>query len=710
MGKSGKTLFDQLREEAEASSARRSVSTSIYLRWIIIICSCVVLALLLPGNGGHKDRGVYDQTLLGTTWTNERVIAEYAFSVPKPPSVLQAQREAARRLSPVVFARSGHPVWLTKENITNAIKRQDKAFQRELLQYVDDIGTRLSDRYIVDNVRTRVKGTASIVRNDDGSETIVNATQIADKQTEIDAILLSLAITNDQAHKILKLILDTTIQSTIVFDTLATETMSADAERSVATTQEIVRRGDILVSKGQRVDEPTLARLSAYRLAQYARTSSPFSALVALGSLAHAALIISFLAMYLFLLRPASFERNGQLAFLLFLPTLTGALGWISVHIDTALPIEYLIIVPALSMVVSLLFEERTAIVATLAMSLAVGASRGDDYSIAVVLLVGGVFGIYSSRSVQSRTQIFTSIIAIIISLVVATLAIDLERGIPVSMMWPKVLLASANGILSPLITFAVIIAFERVFNVATDMRLDEFDNLNHPLLKKLNERAPGTYQHTLAVARLSEAAAVAIGANSLLTRVGALFHDIGKIEKSEYFVENQISIENKHDRLTPKKSAAIIRQHVQDGIELANEYGIPDRISKFIPMHHGTILIKHFYATAADEALLKEIAIDENDYRYPGPKPDSKESAIVMLADAVEALSRLVNTHQRNEVDAAIRSIIVDRLTDGQLNNTPLTMNDLDVIANSFAKNLIGMSHQRIAYKGVREQSDDSV
>jgi putative nucleotidyltransferase with HDIG domain len=343
-------------------------------------------------------------------------------------------------------------------------------------------------------------------------------------------------------------------------------------------------------------------------------------------------------------------------------------------------------------------------------MSLAVGASRGDDYSIAVVLLVGGVFGIYSSRSVQSRTQIFTSIIAIVISLVVATLAIDLERGIPVSMMWPKVLLASANGILSPLITFAVIIAFERMFNVATDMRLDEYDNLNHPLLKKLNERAPGTYQHTLAVARLAEAGAVAIGANALLARVGALFHDIGKIEKSEYFVENQISIENKHDRLTPKKSAAIIRQHVQDGIELANEYGLPERISKFIPMHHGTILIKHFYATAADEALLKEIAIDENDYRYPGPKPDTKESAIVMLADAVEALSRLVDTNRRDEVDAAIRSIIVDRITDGQLNNTPLTMNDLDVIADAFAKNLIGMSHQRIAYKGVREQSDDSV
>lgn len=710
MGKTGKTLFDQLREEAEASASRPSVSTSVYLRWIIIIASCIVLAMLLPGNGGHTDRGVGDQTLLGTTWTNEHVVAEYAFSVPKPPSVLQALREDARRRSPAIYARSANESRLTANNINNAIRRQDKIIQQELLRYVDDIESRLSNRFIVDSRTARPKGTAAIIRSDDGTETIVSSAQIVDKQSEIDAILLRLALSNDQAHKILKLILDTTLQSTIVFDSLATESLAADAERSVATTQEIIRKGDVIVSKGQRVDEPTLTRLSAYRLAQYTRSSSPFSGLVALGSLAHAALIISFIAMYLALLRPASFERNGQLAFLLALPTLTGALGWLSVHIDTASPIEYLIIVPALSMVVSLLFEERTAIVATLAMSLAVGASRGDDYSITVVLLVGGVFGIYSSRSVQSRTQIFTSIIAIVIGLVVATLAIDLERGMPVSMMWPKVLLASANGIMSPLITFAVIIAFERVFNVATDMRLDEYDNLNHPLLKKLNERAPGTYQHTLAVARLSEAGAAAIGANALLARVGALFHDIGKIEKSEYFVENQISIENKHDRLTPKKSAAIIRQHVQDGIELAREYGIPDRIAKFIPMHHGTILIRHFYARAADEALLKEAAIDENDYRYPGPKPDSKESAIVMIADAVEALSRLVDTGNRDEVETAVRSIIVDRLTDGQLTDTPLTMHDLDVISKTFSKNLIGMSHQRIAYKGVQDQTDNSV
>ena len=261
--------------------------------------------------------------------------------------------------------------------------------------------------------------------------------------------------------------------------------------------------------------------------------------------------------------------------------------------------------------------------------------------------------------------------------------------------------MSTANAVISPLITFAVIIVFERMFNVATDMRLEEFDKLNHDLLKKLNDKAPGTYQHTMAVSRLSEAAATAIGANALLTRVGAYFHDIGKLEKSEYFVENQMNIGNKHDKLPPKKSAAIIRQHVQDGVELAKEYGLPERIWKFIPMHHGTILIKHFHHLALEEAAASGTTIDEEDFRYPGPRPDSKETAIVMLADAVEALSRLEDTSNRRTLSLSVESIIIDRMMDGQLSNAPLTLQDLDVIRASFVKSLLGMSHKRIRYSG---------
>jgi putative nucleotidyltransferase with HDIG domain len=251
----------------------------------------------------------------------------------------------------------------------------------------------------------------------------------------------------------------------------------------------------------------------------------------------------------------------------------------------------------------------------------------------------------------------------------------------------------------------AAIILMERTLNVATDLRLEDFDDINHPLIHQLNQLAPGTYQHTMAVMHLSETAAAAVGANPLLARVGALYHDIGKITKSEYFIENQIDIDNKHDRLPARKSAEIIRQHVTDGIDLAREYRLPDRIWKFIPMHHGTILVKHFYAKAVDEA--GSAVVDPNDFRYPGPRPDSKETAIVMLADAAEALSRLVESGNRIEIEEAIDRIIMDRFLDGQLQDTPLTLHDLNVIRESFVNSLMGASHQRVRYMEVRASDE---
>ena len=409
-------------------------------------------------------------------------------------------------------------------------------------------------------------------------------------------------------------------------------------------------------------------------------------------------------ALYLYYVRRSSFQRNGQLASLLSMPVLSAGFGWVTIALPTALPLEYVIIVPGLAMLTSILYDVRTAIVVTLACSLSVAAARGNDHVIAVVLIAGGAMAAYSATNLHARTQIFTSILSILIGLVVVTLSIELERDTPALALILKLGASAANAVISPLLAFAVILVMERTLNLATDLRLEEFDDINHPLLKKLNERAPGTYQHTMAVVRLSESAAAAIGANALLARVGALYHDIGKLEKSEYFIENQIDIDNKHDRLSPKKSAAIIRQHVQDGIELAREYKLPDRIWKFVPMHHGTVLIRHFYAKAIDEAFEKEVLIDEQDFRYPGPKPDSKETAVVMLADAVEALSRLLDTSQRDQIERAVHQIILDRTSDGQLSNTPLTLNDLDVIKESFIKSLLGSSHQRVRYKDTRE------
>lgn len=734
MARTKPTLFEQIKDEVREERPRRSWTTSPVVRVLIIVITITAVAMFFPGRSGDTQRTVFDGSLLGTVWTEETIVADYPYPVLKPDDVLETQQAAARKEAPFVFVPDGNATETAtaqlryiSRGVSDGIDSNSRlgSSLRDRIQYLSTpsrrqlgaildnrgpaiIGSVYSTGYINIDDAT-IPGDVLTVRPTPSTERIVPVSSIVDSAGCALFIGDRLAALPDDLQALATDLLMAAMKPNLRYDAGLTERARDEAALAVPTTQEIVQKGDMVVRKGMRVDQRALARLVSYRDAEYARSNTRFSVLVIVGSLAHSAVIISILILYLYFMRRHSFNRNGQLASLCLLPVLTAGMGWLSVNLHTDLPLEYAIVIPAMSMLISVLYEARTAFVVTLVMAFTVSGVRGNDYPAAIVLLIAGMLAAYSVTRIQSRTQIFTSILSIFIGIVVTILAVDLERSTPGSLLLEKLILGTVNAVLSPLLTFAAIILLERVFNVATDLRLDEFDNLTHPLLQQLNERAPGTYQHTLAVARLSEAAASAIGANPLLAKVGALFHDIGKLEKSEYFVENQIDIDNKHDKLPPKKSAAIIRQHIQDGIELAKQYKVPERIWKFVPMHHGTILIKHFYAKALDESLLKETTVDEQDYRYPGPRPDSKETAIVMLADATEALSRLVTSGQREDLERAVDKIVMERFMDGQLDNTPLTMKDLQLIKESFVRNLIGSSHQRVRYKEVNSPQDNT-
>jgi putative nucleotidyltransferase with HDIG domain len=259
-------------------------------------------------------------------------------------------------------------------------------------------------------------------------------------------------------------------------------------------------------------------------------------------------------------------------------------------------------------------------------------------------------------------------------------------------------MLTSANSILSPLITYGVIFLLERFSNFSTDLQLKEFDNLEHPLLKKMSDIAPGTYQHSLNVAMLAERSAIAIGANRVYCRVSSLYHDIGKMKKPEYFVENQIDIVNKHNQLPPLKSAKTIIEHVTYGVELAKQYNLPNRIIDVILMHHGTTLVQYFYNKALEQAE-DPSTVSEDDYRYPGPKPRTKEAALIMLCDTAEAISHIKN-YTSEELDAILQKVIIDKITDNQFDESGISVKELQIIKFTIVKNLIGMGHKRIQYK----------
>jgi putative nucleotidyltransferase with HDIG domain len=253
------------------------------------------------------------------------------------------------------------------------------------------------------------------------------------------------------------------------------------------------------------------------------------------------------------------------------------------------------------------------------------------------------------------------------------------------------------NGLLTPIMTYGLLPLIESTFDITTDFSLLELSNLNHPLLKRLSVQAPGTYHHSIIVGNLAEAAAQAVNANSLLARVGSYYHDVGKMEKAEYFVENQISKENPHRKLVPRMSALILMNHVKRGLEIAEKYKLPSSIKEIIVQHQGTTLMSFFYQKALEKNGSEKVS--EEDYRYPGPKPQAKEAAIVMLADAVEAATRSLKEPTHSRLKGLIEDLVDGRFQEGELDESPLTLKDLGRIKESFLTILAGTFHARVEY-----------
>ena len=270
---------------------------------------------------------------------------------------------------------------------------------------------------------------------------------------------------------------------------------------------------------------------------------------------------------------------------------------------------------------------------------------------------------------------------------------------------------AVLSGILCTFLSAGLSPVFEYLGGYVTDMRLIEMATLDHPLLKELSIQAPGTWNHSMVMGMMVESASDAVGANPVVARVGAYFHDIGKMKKPLYFVENQAGEENRHGKLSPSMSALIIRAHVKDGIELARKHGLPKVIEDMIPQHHGTSLIEYFYNKATKEAeeSHEESEVDRSLYTYPGPKPQTKEAGILMLADGIEAAARTLSEPTADRIQGMVQKLINKIFSSGELNECELTLNDLHLIAKSFTRILTGIYHQRIAYaepaEKIREQ-----
>ena len=423
----------------------------------------------------------------------------------------------------------------------------------------------------------------------------------------------------------------------------------------------------------------------------------------ALGTVGHVAIIVLLFVLYVKFIRRKIYKDNAQLMLISLILIFPAIMAYISVGIRTSFPMEYLILIPVTSMLLTVLFDSRTGFYGTVIAALLVAGIRGNDYNVALAGLSAGAFAAYTVRDLRSRSQLFKSIGYIFLGYFIAITALSFERGTPLKDLGLQLTAAGGNALISPVLTLALVFVVETLFDTMSDLRLADFNDINHPLLRRLALEAPGTYHHTMLVSQLAENAALAIGANSLLAKVGAMFHDVGKIARPSDFIENQIAEhENIHDTISSIESASRVRSHVTMGIALARENSLPEKIVDFIPMHHGTLRISFFYQKALG-ALAAGGTLDDSLFRYPGPRPNTKETAIVMLADASEAVARtLVMRIEEPTVELIEHDLSVlfrDRIADGQLDDCDLTLHDLVVIKSVFARLLIGSFHSRIIY-----------
>jgi putative nucleotidyltransferase with HDIG domain len=473
-----------------------------------------------------------------------------------------------------------------------------------------------------------------------------------------------------------------------------TARLRKEAEEAVAPVQVTVEKGETVLREGQVVSAADLEKLDLLGLRNPTTDWRQVGAAAAFSILT-----MSMLGAYIgaFLPNLATRDRGiGLIALLVIVTVLTAKLV-----LPTRPLLIYLFPLPAVAMLVATLIDGRLAIVVGALLGVLVGFVTGSSLEAATLALVTAVVAAGAVWRRERLQVYFVAGLLVALAEMAVVVAFQLaQRGEDVQQLLMIAAFCVVNGLVSAMLAVGATYVLGRIFGITTTMQLLELANPTQPLLRRLLMEAPGTYHHSIMVGNLGERAAEEVGADPLLVRVGAYYHDIGKLKRPYFFVENQAGGENVHETLEPEVSADIIRAHVRDGVELCEQYGVPPTVRNLIPQHHGSRLVSFFYDQAIDAAAeTGQAPPDPSRFRYPGPRPQSKEGAILMLADSVEAAARASRDHSAEAITALVEKLVMGRVAEGQLDDCDLTLRDVQRIKDAFRAILIGMYHPRIEY-----------
>lgn len=623
----------------------------------------------------------------------------------------EERRESAARAVPPIYTAAD-----------TSIARQQLENLRAALAYITSVRSdsfstteqKLADLAALESIRLTQETASSILALSDSrwqavqQEAIVVLEQVMRSTIREDRLddalqniptMVSLSLPEDQAAIVVEL-----VSSFVVPNSFYSESLTEDARQRASDAVEPVSRsykaGETVVQRGQVITDTILEALQVLGLVQ---PQYDWKDMVSVGAVV--LLVIVFMLWYLRRnTRLMQDIRGLTLVVILFLAFLVG--GRLIIPADPV--ILYIFPLAAYSLIVTVLFGQEIAMVTTLPLAMLVTYGLPNSLELILYYTFGGYFGVLALGRASRLTSFFAAGGAIAISGTIVTLIFHLPQPI---LDWIGMATLSGAAFLNGLASasLAVLLQFflAQFLGMTTALQLMEISRPDHPLLQHLLRTAPGTYQHSLQVANLAEQAAESIEADTLLTRVGALYHDIGKTVNPMFFIENQApGTPNPHDELDPLSSAQIIINHVTDGLEMARKYRLPGRIQDFVLEHHGTMITRYQYTNAVKAADGDDGQVDEDQFRYPGPRPRSRETAILMLADGSEARVRAERPEDKDKIHELVKEVIQNRVNSGQLDETDLTLRDLDSITNSFAATLRGMYHPRIEYPKLEKSS----
>jgi hypothetical protein len=505
--------------------------------------------------------------------------------------------------------------------------------------------------------------------------------------------------------------LDSFLRPTLMYDAQENENRQQVAAARVRPSEIAVKKGKVLVRAGEEVTARAVEDIAALRKLQKPR---PIAGQLLGLTIFVAGLLYAVWRYFVYYQKHYRRIRTyGMLviAVLIFVVTATRLLtglvdivkeGMAGHFLQNSSDLYAVLPFACAALLATLLIDLNVGLIISMAVGVLVGLLYGDVY-FAIYAFLGGLAACYSVKQYRERAVIFRSGLAVGSVNAFALIGMHLARQEPILDAESLILLALAifGGILASALSATVLPFLESSFKITTDIRLLELSNLNSPALRRLSVEAPGTYHHSLMVGNLAQAAAQAIGANPLLAQVGAYYHDLGKMLNPEYFTENRRSSDNKHDDLTPAMSCRILAGHIKDGLELAKAAGIPEAVRDMIPQHHGTRIMTYFYEKAKEQKNSENREIQEAEFRYPGPKPQSREAAILMMADSVEAASRTLSDPSPTEIQGLIDRLVGDVVADNQLDECDITIREIHTVKESFFKVIRGVYHHRIDYPG---------